>query len=395
MSLAPLQGQPRLPHIGLIGIYFSFAGVKIFEMTSGVRYFGLCFPISISSVMNVRKRILALLQKQTKPWLIAEGLLLVCAIGIPDYLTGYEVSLYPFYSIPILLVLWFGGKSPAFIISVASGLAWLWADDAAGHIYPEPWLRLWDFLVRLMFFYLVVMTGAAFRRQRDENQSRIRLLEYSQGLEHEIISISEQERQRIGRDIHDGLGQYLVAVGLAADSLKEELTKESPKGSKAVGKFAELLHDAVVRTRNVANDLSPFDHNEATLELALEHLASTVSRLSKIPCSFLCLTSANACENSRAVHLFRIAQEAVNNAVKHSHARSILITLDADERQLVLKVSDNGIGFDVNTPRSGMGLKIMSYRARMIGGALSISPNHPSGTIVACTIDPHSTTHNL
>jgi signal transduction histidine kinase len=327
-------------------------------------------------------------EKQTKAWLMSEALALVIAIGFIDYITGYEVTFYPFYSVPILLVLWFGGKTPAFLVSALSGLAWWCADTAAGHVYSQPWLKPWDLVVRLIFFCLVVEAGAAFRKQRDENLARIQLLERSQRLEQEIIAISEREQQRIGRDLHDGLGQHLVAIGFAADSLKEELAKASPDAAKAVGQLSELIHDAVVSTRNLARGLSPLDQDEGALESALGLLASTVSSLSKIHCSFVCLTPASICDNDHALHLFRIVQEAVNNAVKHSQARSIVISLDADNRQILLKVSDNGKGFDLAAPGNGMGLSIMQYRARMIGGILSISPNHPSGTVVACRVDP-------
>jgi signal transduction histidine kinase len=336
--------------------------------------------------MNLHRRMMTFFGKQTKSWLIAEGLVLVGIIGILDYLTGYEVAFYPFYSVPILLVLWFGGNAPAIFISILSGLAWWFADAASGHIYSQPWLRPWDFIVRLMFFYLVVVAGAALRRQRDESQSRIRLLERSQKLEQEIISISEREQQRIGRDLHDGLGQHLVAIGLAADSLKEELENESPGGAKAVGQLADLLHDAVARTRDLAHGLSPVDRDENGLESALAHLALSVSRLSKIRCSFDGNATVNVQDNTIAVHLFRIAQEAVNNAVKHAKAASIVISLNAAGHQIMLTVSDDGIGFDGASPGNGMGLNIMHYRARMSGGSLSISRNQPSGTVVTCTV---------
>ena len=338
--------------------------------------------------MNVGRQFLTFFEKQTKAWLMWEALALVIAIGVIDYITGYEVTFYPFYSVPILMVLWFGGKARAFLISTVSGFAWWCADTAAGHVYSQQWLQHWDFVVRLIFFYLVVVAGAALRKQRDERQSRIQLLERSQQMEQEIITISEREQQRIGRDLHDGLGQHLVAIGFAADSLKEELATESPHGAKVVGQLSELIHDAVISTRNLARGLSPLDQDEGALESALGLLATTVSRLSKIQCSFVCLTPASICDNDHALHLFRIVQEAVNNAVKHSQARSIVISLDADNRQILLKVSDNGKGFDLAAPGNGMGLSIMKYRARMIGGILSISPNHPSGTVVACRVDP-------
>lgn len=338
--------------------------------------------------MNVWNSIFEFFDRQTKAWLLIEAVLLVGAIGLVDYITGYEVTFYPFYSAPILLTLWFAGKSSAFGVATLSGIAWLIADTAAGHVYVPGWLKPWDFLVRLIFFYLVVIAGAEFRKRRDESQSQIRLLEHTQKLEQQIINISEREQQRIGRDLHDGLGQHLVAIGLAADSLKEDLEKESPESAKAVGQLAELIHDAVSSARNLAHGLSPLDEDEGALESALGQLAASISRLSKVTCEFRCPMSINIRDNDCAVHLFRIAQEAVNNALKHSEARSIVISLEVVDRRLVLSVSDNGWGFDPEEMNFGMGLSIMKYRARVMGGTLTITGRQPCGTEVACVIDP-------
>ncbi|SRR5581483_3935124 len=335
--------------------------------------------------MDLPNSISNFLKRQSGAWIFAEAIILVVAIGVIDYLTGYEISFFPFYSIPILLVMWFKGRDAAVVICVISALAWLCADIASGHVYSSEWYRVWDTIVRMIFFFLVVMAGAAFRHHRDANKARIELLERSRKLEQEIISISEREQQRIGRDLHDGLGQHLVAIGFAADSLKEYL--KQGRGAAAAGQIADLVHDAVVRARHLSRGLSPVDQDEGAIESALERLAFSASKMMGVPCSFVSDGDINVPESNTAVHLFRIAQEAVNNAVKHSRARDIVIALDATEGALALRVSDNGIGFQPNgTIHRGMGLNIMQYRARMIGGVLEIQPNSPTGTVVSCTI---------
>jgi signal transduction histidine kinase len=239
-----------------------------------------------------------------------------------------------------------------------------------------------------MFFYLVIIAGSAIKEQRDANRARIELLERSQKLEWEIIGISEREQQRIGRDLHDGLGQYLVAIGMAADSLKDDLEKDAARGAGEVGKIADLLHNAVVRTRDLARGLSPVDRDEGGLEASLEELASSATKISGIPCSFIRDGPPVAENETRDLHLFRIAQEALNNALKHARPKLVVIALESGDGALSLRVSDDGIGLEPNHfKKLGMGLNIMQYRAGMVEGRLEIGPNSPTGTVVSCTIN--------
>lgn len=322
---------------------------------------------------------------QSRLWLMVEAVVLVLVVGVFDYATGYEVAFYPFYSIPILVALWFGGITEAVYISVLSSVVWWCVDRAVGHVYSYEWLRFWDSVVRLMFFCLVVAAGSAFRRQRDSARARIELLERSRKLEQEIISISEREQQRIGQDLHDSLGQYLVAIGFAADALKRDL-KNGLARVDAAGEIAGLIHNAVVRARDLARGLSPVDQDEGGLESALEQLAQSVSRLTGIECRFSVKGNLQACENSRVTHLFRIAQEAVNNAVKHASPDLIEIRLETNDDGLLLSVYDDGVGFPSEIESSGMGLNIMKYRAKTIGATLEIHPDPKSGTVVTCEI---------
>ena len=171
------------------------------------------------------------------PFIIA--LALAITVGLIDYLTGDEISFDPFYSIPILLIVWFGNRNLAIVISIFCALAWWWADSAVGHRYSSEWVRIWDVIVRLMFFCLVMFAGSVFKQQRDSNRARIELLEKSQQLEREIVDISEREQQRIGRDLHDGICQYLAAIGFSAAMLSRDLERESFIGAKRAGGILE------------------------------------------------------------------------------------------------------------------------------------------------------------
>jgi signal transduction histidine kinase len=337
--------------------------------------------------MSHVERLANFLRTQSRTWLFVEALALAIIIGFIDYVTGYEVTIWPFYSIPILLMIWFGDWKLAVFFSVLSTFAWWWVDKSSGHIYSSEWLRVWDAIVRLMFFWLVMFAGSTFKEQRDTSRARIELLERSQQLEKQIISISERERERIGRDLHDGVCQFLSAIGITAAMLKQDLEREAHDRAKVAGEIAELLHDACAQTRDLARGLSPVDRDEGGLESALDELASSTARLAGISCSFLCSEPVKILDNALAIHLFRIAQEALNNATKHGNAKAVVIALDCTNDIISLRVSDDGIGFDpIRSAGRGMGLNIMRYRARMIGGILEVQPNSPSGTIVVCTI---------
>jgi signal transduction histidine kinase len=337
--------------------------------------------------MSKAKIIARYLKRQPVVLSFILALALTIAIGLIDYLTGDEITVDPFYSIPILLMVWFGNRNLAIVISICCALAWWWANSAVGHRYSSEWFRIWDAIVRLMFFCLVMFAGWIFKQQRDSIRTRIELLERSQRLEREIIDISEREQQRIGRDLHDGVCQYLAAIGFSAAILSRDLEPESSIRSQKAGEIANLLQDALKRTRDLARGLSPVDRDEGGLESALNELASSTSKLSGISCSFICVGEVEIRDNARAVHLFRIAQEALNNAIKHGHPKAVVVALEASNGALSLRVSDDGVGFDpTGSERRGMGLNIMRYRARMLAGRLEIQSNSPVGTMVTCTI---------
>jgi signal transduction histidine kinase len=241
-----------------------------------------------------------------------------------------------------------------------------------------------------MFFCLVMAVGALFKQRRDTSRARVALLERLHALEEEIIDISEQERRRIGRDLHDGVCQHLAAIGFTAGLLKRELASVSPAHSKLARDVADRLNETLVITRDLSRGLSPVTAEDRGLESALHDLACTSTQLTGIACQFVCPDPVLLDDTEVSVHWFRIAQEALNNATKHSSATEIIISLANTDSGLVLAVSDNGKGLPESSANDkGIGLKIMAYRARCIGSSLSIRNNIPHGTVVSCTL-PHS-----
>ena len=217
-------------------------------------------------------------------------------------------------------------------------------------------------------------------------ESRIALLEHSQRLEREIIEISEREQRRMGHDLHDGLCQYFAAVGCAAASLESDLTSAGMHEEAAVaGELTELLEQGVAQIRDLARELVPVQMDQAGIA-CLEQLAASVARLQNVACVFVQDGDAILRAPGVATHLYRIAQEAIHNAIRHGGAQSIQIHLRTMGNTATLRVIDDGSGISkTNQGSKGMGLNIMSYRARLVGGDLTISEPSTGGTMVSCT----------
>lgn len=210
-------------------------------------------------------------------------------------------------------------------------------------------------------------------------------------LEKEILHISEHEKQRIGQDLHDDLGQQLAGIWLLSDLLKTSLSEKKSPAAEDATKITSLLKDALALTRSLSRGLYPVAVQAGGLVAALDELASRTSTMFRIDCRSNC-PPALEMDNTTATHLYRIAQEAVTNAVKHGLAKEINIELSVSSHHTLLSVKDNGKGqgrrsVRLNTKHRGMGLRIMSYRADMIGGTLEIHRIKSGvGTAVVCTI---------
>ena len=205
--------------------------------------------------------------------------------------------------------------------------------------------------------------------------------------EQRILEISEREQRRIGQDLHDGLGQHLAGMELMVQALEQKLASRSKTDAAQAAKIAEHVRDAIRQTKSLARGLSPVNLEANGLMSALQELANNVQNMFRVRCHFRCDKPVLVHENSIATHLFRIAQEAISNAIKHGKANEIEIALSAAPAPVVLSVKDNGVGVPSDLSRAtGMGLRIMNYRAAVIGGSLAVQRDPKGGTTVVCSI---------
>jgi len=204
-------------------------------------------------------------------------------------------------------------------------------------------------------------------------------------LEKEILEISDRERRSIGQGLHDGLCQHLAGIELMSQVLEQNLAKKSHPAAAQAGKIAEHMREAIAQTRMLARGLSPVSMESNGLMSALQELAASISKLFQVDCRLECAEPILVRDNTAATHLYRIAQEAINNALKHGQARKVRIALRRDTGHTRLMITDDGLGFPTEPGNhAGMGLQIMKYRAGMIGASLEIAPGNGQGTVVAC-----------
>jgi PAS domain S-box-containing protein len=204
-------------------------------------------------------------------------------------------------------------------------------------------------------------------------------------LEKAILEISAREQRRIGQDLHDGLGQHLTGIAFMAKVHEAKLAEQQRADTEDAAKIVKLVNEAIHKTRELARGLLPVVSDSHGLMSALQLLAAEVEDVFGVSCRFQCETPVLIHDVTVATHLYHIAQEAVNNAIKHGKAQKIAIQLTTDHGWSRLTVVDDGKGIEEATAKTqGMGLHIMHYRAGMIGGALEIKRAVIQGTVVTC-----------
>lgn len=333
------------------------------------------------------------LDTRSKAFRVVLSLALVAIVGLLDFLTGFELTFFAFYLIPVILAVWFVSRGFGIFVSALCVAVSIGGDLIAGARYSSSLVPVWNLAISLTFFLVVVWILAKLRSLHNELEERVRQrtaalnseMQERVRLEEEILSISEREQQRIGHDLHDSLCQHLTGVALAGEVLSEQLAAKSRPEAKAVDQIVEMVEGAIDLTRTLARGLHPFDLTGEGFTDALRELAATMSEGFKAPCTFECDTPVEIREPGVATHLYRIAQEAVTNAVKHSNAREIVVRLEEGTDGLTLTISDDGVGAPPKLP-GGMGLRTMAYRASVIGATFNVEREPSRGTRVTCKL---------
>jgi len=209
-------------------------------------------------------------------------------------------------------------------------------------------------------------------------------------MERTVAMVSETERQRIGLELHDVLAQQLAGLAFLSKAFEVKLSAQMPGFSAQAAQLAQLAQlasEAVLQVRNLSSGLYPAELERRGLVAALRELALGQEQIYQKSCTFRHTGLSPTIDPAVSLNLFRIMQEALTNAMKHSHAAQVTIHLHATKKELYLIVSDDGRGFAPAMAQSdGKGIRIMNYRSESIGAHLLIEAAKPHGTVVTCTV---------
>jgi signal transduction histidine kinase len=348
-----------------------------------------------SGIRSHFARIINFLTRRSKLWTMSVSLLLLAVVGVIDYQAGFERSWLVFYLLPVGLGTWFVGWRFGVIVCALSVAVWIIGDIEAGAVYSSPSVPIWNAGIAITSFLIVVSLLHRLHLLLSQLEDRIQQgtaalreeMKMREQLEKDVTEAAERESQRIGHELHDSLGQHLTATSLALQVLSTKLERESSPRSKDVDQAVEMVEQGIDLTRNIAKGLFPLELEGEGLAAALRELSTVTGRTHNVVCQFQCDPSVRPSDSITATHLYRIAQEAVTNAIKHGHVSRIVVELFRNDGNLTLSIKDNGVGLPAALPEGrGIGLRIMSSRAGMIGGVLSVKNQAEGGAIVRCDL---------
>ncbi|HEX7631341.1 MAG TPA: sensor histidine kinase [Lacunisphaera sp.] len=320
---------------------------------------------------------------------------LVALIGLADFWLGTSFSLEFFYLVPVALAVVARGRGFGVAVALASVFIWVGGDLAAGAQFSSWLVPAWNGAITLATYLVLIwllgrlldMKHELERRVEQRTRALAEEIAERERLERSILEISERERRNIGHDLHDGLGQHLTGTAITAQVLADTLAERHAAEADHARKIVTLVTSAIGQTRTMAKGLLLADIVPEGLPAALDELCADVSTQHRVSCRFRDESAQARLPSGAANHLFRIAQEAIRNGIRHGAANQLEVRLLLQNDRLVLSIRDNGSGLLPAGQRGlGLGLRIMAHRARMIGAAFTIEGRPGAGTVVSCTL---------
>jgi signal transduction histidine kinase len=320
------------------------------------------------------------------------ALLLIALICYIDYVSGYEQTMLLFYLVPVAIGTWFGNAAYGFTLSMLSVIAWVISDLAAG----VPFAGIWNVAMAaaaygvftIMLWKLRTLVLTLDERVRDRTEALRHEMAERQRLDREISGIAERERRRLGQELHDTICQHLTGTALTAETLREKLAGRAAAEVSEADKVVGYIEEGIDLARNLARGFFAPELDAEGLLTALQSLAGNTSEGFEVECHVDADSNLRVGDAAVATQLYKIAQEAVRNAVKHSHAQKIEIRLFRKGRVLTLAIADDGIGIPERLPQpEGLGLRLMAHGAAMIGARFRAASNGTGGTTVTCELN--------
>ena len=333
---------------------------------------------------------------QSRQWFIMAAIALLVGLAWwVDVRSDIQTDLDVVYMLPIAMATWALGTRWGIAVGLAC-IAFATVQSISSH--EAAWLLqptlYWNSVTRVVLYSLAVALSARLRsakasleRTVEERTAQLRANAQVQlQLERQLLRAEEAERRRVGRDLHDSLGQELTGIAFLSEVLKESLDAKGLPESADAARLAKYATAAVRRAGVLARGLCPVELHGGALAAAVRELAEQVEEVFRLRCAVedgQWLESIS--DGQIATQVYRIVQEAVRNAVRHSQGTQITIRASAQDGWRRLEIEDDGIGLPSEIPpEGGIGLSVMRYRAASIHGTLSIMPAQPRGTIVQC-----------
>jgi signal transduction histidine kinase len=325
-------------------------------------------------------------------WLSTICAAVTLLVGYLDYLTGYEQSLLLFYLVPIAIATWFGGLALGLTFSIFSMIVWVASDILAGIATVGFWNLGMAVSAYIVFTFLLAKLRSLLEELEDRVRERTKALRREiaerERLDREISTVADRERRRLGQELHDSLCQHLTGTALTAQSLRNKLEDRSAPEVDEADRVIDYIEQGIDLSRNLARGFFAPELDAEGLGFALRSLAENMTERFQVPCTFSGEESVRVADATIATQLYRIAQEAVMNAIKHADAGSIRIHLAKTNGAVTLEVDDDGVGLPARLPEpQGLGLRLMSHGAGLLGADFKVSRNSDGGTSVTCNED--------
>jgi signal transduction histidine kinase len=329
-----------------------------------------------------------------RPWAaVVLAVVMILIIGSIDLQIDAQLSSTFFYLLPVLLVSRHAGLRASLACALLATLMSLAANLATDHSSGPPWIPYSDATLRFGVLMVVVRLVRSLRSLNDSLDQRVKdrtarlqaEVRERLKLENRIIEARESEQARIGQDLHDGLCQHLVATAFSAGMLQRRLQEDGAPGAREASEIVSMIEESITQARDLAKGLYPVPLEEEGLETALRALAANTGTRTGVRCVVTADGPPSQLPVEVAIHLYRIAQEALNNALKHSEAERVEIKVESIGGNFDLSIEDDGRGIDTTKANGGgMGMHIMEYRARAIGAELAVVKGKTGGTCIRC-----------
>jgi len=306
-------------------------------------------------------------------------------VTVVDLMIPWRFSMFGFfYGIVFFIALHLPSRQTLAFASVAIALTMVGELDGISMRGLDGFA--WTAMNRLCGMFFAAGCGISLRKLRVEMRQRLETLEHANELERDLVRAGEQEQMRLGQDLHDGVCQTLAALNCAVECLRLDLETDVSPRVKITTEIQKSLSEATLEVRNLARGIYPSWKEGETMVSAVRSLVVRLNTLCRGRIEFRNSGDVLPLESETAIHLYRITQEALQNAMRHANASRIFVEIVVDDERLTLTVGDDGCGSAIQTRPDGIGWRTMKYRAKLVGAEISIASPKEGGTLVRCSL---------